>query len=447
MPFFSIIVPVYNRENFLDRSIGSLINQTFRDIEIICIDDGSTDGSLNKLNSFAEKDNRIKVIHQKNGGVSRARNIGLANATGEYIMFLDSDDEYKLECCEKCFERIQRENPDVVSFEYTKVDDDLLYDVFLKRENFSIIKKNKTYNYSHQRNFGETFYTDGAKFPLKDWPIWNLCIRKSILDKFKIKFIERIKYNEDAFFTFSLFLHQGLKISLIFESLVNYYNNKKGLSKDKIIGSKNEFICLKWLRFYNKKYNINTNIALNAINDIVKKRFFCNSNKYKRNFKNYIINKIKKEKFFDTNYFNSSFCFLGFSKVHDVNYGFEILETSDLSIEKGYNICNSNYVTNMDIYGINPKSAKIKLKIKSDSELFLMATTYDDKYLCYKKIIVNGKNLVKRPFYANDSLHYYFKFKAHDNEIVDIEIQMKKFDLLAYIRMKIRLLYCRFFVS
>ena len=88
----SVIIPVYNVEKYLSRCIESVLNQTYRNLEIIIVDDGSTDDSLNICRRYEKKDKRIKVIHQDNGGLSSARNKGLMNSTGEYISFVDSDD-------------------------------------------------------------------------------------------------------------------------------------------------------------------------------------------------------------------------------------------------------------------------------------------------------------------------------------------------------------------
>lgn len=92
MPKISVIVPVYNVEKYVHRCIDSIINQTYKDIEIILVDDGSTDKSGEICDDYAKLDTRIKVIHKKNGGLSDARNIGIENSTGEYISFVDSDD-------------------------------------------------------------------------------------------------------------------------------------------------------------------------------------------------------------------------------------------------------------------------------------------------------------------------------------------------------------------
>ena len=88
----SVIIPVYNVEKYLNRCVESILNQTYRNLEIILIDDGSTDKSSQLCDFFSTKDSRIKVIHKKNGGLSSARNVGLDNATGDYIIFIDSDD-------------------------------------------------------------------------------------------------------------------------------------------------------------------------------------------------------------------------------------------------------------------------------------------------------------------------------------------------------------------
>ena len=97
----SIIVPVYNEEKYLPQCLDSLVNQTYRDIEIICVNDGSTDGSLEILKRYAEKDERIKVVCQENQGVSESRNEGMQMAQGEWLMFVDSDDWLEQDCCER----------------------------------------------------------------------------------------------------------------------------------------------------------------------------------------------------------------------------------------------------------------------------------------------------------------------------------------------------------
>ena len=89
---YSIIIPIYNTEKFLPKCVESVLDQTFKDFEVILVDDGATDNCPKICDNFAKKDSRVKVIHQQNGGLSVARNNGIEKAQGEYIIFLDSDD-------------------------------------------------------------------------------------------------------------------------------------------------------------------------------------------------------------------------------------------------------------------------------------------------------------------------------------------------------------------
>lgn len=100
-PLISVIVPVYNTEKYLRKCLDSICGQTYRSLEILCVNDGSTDGSAAILEEYAAKDNRIKVIIQANGGLSAARNTGLEHATGEWIMGVDSDDYIDCDTIEK----------------------------------------------------------------------------------------------------------------------------------------------------------------------------------------------------------------------------------------------------------------------------------------------------------------------------------------------------------
>lgn len=117
----SIIMPVYNVSEKLNKSLNSLINQTYSNIEILLINDGSTDNSGEVCDKYAQNDNRIKVVHKKNGGVSSARNIGLEIATGKYIMFVDSDDYTDEKSCEVMVKAIEKYDVDMVVSSYNTV--------------------------------------------------------------------------------------------------------------------------------------------------------------------------------------------------------------------------------------------------------------------------------------------------------------------------------------
>lgn len=110
----SIIVPIYKVEDYLDRCISSLINQTYKNIEIILVDDGSPDGCPLMCDDWAKKDKRIVVIHKKNGGLSDARNAGIRIASGEYLLFVDSDDYIDADTCEAFIKMADKTNVDIV---------------------------------------------------------------------------------------------------------------------------------------------------------------------------------------------------------------------------------------------------------------------------------------------------------------------------------------------
>ena len=119
----SVIIPVYNTSTFLVKCLNSVINQTFKDLQIILIDDGSTDESGKICDDYSQKDARIQVVHQENQGLSKARNIGLALAKGEYITFIDSDDYIELDTYSVVDEAIKKyQYPDVIFFREKSVD-------------------------------------------------------------------------------------------------------------------------------------------------------------------------------------------------------------------------------------------------------------------------------------------------------------------------------------
>lgn len=121
MPAISIIIPVYNVEKYLRRCLDSVLNQTFADWQAICVNDGSPDNSAAILEEYAARDKRFVVVTQKNGGLSDARNTGMKYATGEYIMYLDSDDFIHPQTMEIAHYMARRDGTDIVSFTYDRI--------------------------------------------------------------------------------------------------------------------------------------------------------------------------------------------------------------------------------------------------------------------------------------------------------------------------------------
>lgn len=114
LPLISVIIPVYNVEKYLEQCLDSIINQTLKDIEIICVDDGSTDNSLSILKEYEKKDNRITILTQKNQYAGVARNNGLKIAKGKYLSFLDSDDFFELNMLEEMYNQAEKDKSDIV---------------------------------------------------------------------------------------------------------------------------------------------------------------------------------------------------------------------------------------------------------------------------------------------------------------------------------------------
>ena len=127
----SIIIPIYNSENTIKKCLDSVINQSYRYLEIIMIDDGSTDMSSKICDKYALEDDRVKVFHVENGGVSSARNVGIEHSNGEYLFFLDSDDYLDPTCIEKLYNAMQQNNTMIAMCNYSEVVNNKITDVVL----------------------------------------------------------------------------------------------------------------------------------------------------------------------------------------------------------------------------------------------------------------------------------------------------------------------------
>ncbi|MDO4729580.1 MAG: glycosyltransferase family 2 protein [Candidatus Saccharibacteria bacterium] len=122
-PLISIIVPIYNVEDCVEKCVDSILAQSYKNIEIFLVDDGSGDRSGVICDKYAKKDERVVVIHKKNGGLSSARNAGIKKMNGEYVSFVDGDDALKVDCIEKLYEDIVRENADVSACGFMRFDE------------------------------------------------------------------------------------------------------------------------------------------------------------------------------------------------------------------------------------------------------------------------------------------------------------------------------------
>ncbi len=204
----SIIVPVYNVEKYLSECIDSLINQTYKNIEIILVDDGSTDKSGKICDEYAKKDSRIIVIHKKNGGVSNARNKGIKIASGDYITFVDSDDWLKTSTFENLVIQIKKQQPDIIKFSYIKKCGEFEKEYkFTTEVNKLILKK----------QYEDLIYKN--IFPTYDLSNSCNCLFKTSVIK-NIKFMNKTKFGEDFMFMIDALLVSN---SILFINDSYYY--------------------------------------------------------------------------------------------------------------------------------------------------------------------------------------------------------------------------------
>lgn len=187
-PKVSVIIPIYNVEEYLPQCLNSVINQTFQDIEVICINDGSTDGSGQILEQYASQDSRIKVINQENLGVSVARNVGIDTATGEYLSFIDGDDWLDIEAYQNLVACL------------TPQTDILFFNNRCACVDGSLHKNNKKIDISKVADF--------------EYRIQKLCsgvtnsiVRKSLIEKYGVRFSKSVCFGEDGLFMMELMLH------------------------------------------------------------------------------------------------------------------------------------------------------------------------------------------------------------------------------------------------
>lgn len=184
----SIIVPVYNAENYIKKCVESLLRQDYQDIEIILVNDGSKDGSGFLCNELSKFDNRIKVIHQKNSGVSAARNNGLKNANGSYVGFVDSDDYIDQNMYSKLFEKMRKNDCDVVYCDSINVDK---AGCFYNVDTIYSIESEKKIKVS-DLSANQLIEVAGS--------VWRGLYRREIINYNNIEFPLNLKFSEDRIF-------------------------------------------------------------------------------------------------------------------------------------------------------------------------------------------------------------------------------------------------------
>ena len=224
----SVIIPVYNVSKYLVECLDSVINQTYKNLEIILIDDGSTDGSGEICDKYAKIDNRIIVIHQKNSGAGAAKNAGLKIATGDILAFVDSDDYLEKDAYEYMTNIMNEEHADIVHCSFRNI-------FINKKEDKIFINETMKYN---SESYLELFLTD--------WTcglLWNKLYRKKLFDDI---FFKENRIIDDEFFTYQGVMNAS-KIIYTTKIIYNYRQRKSSVmlsdkNKSRIINDKLDYI-------------------------------------------------------------------------------------------------------------------------------------------------------------------------------------------------------------
>ncbi len=218
----SIIVPVYNVESYLAMCLDSIINQTYTDIEIICVNDGSTDKSLNILEHYKSLDDRIIILNKENGGLSSARNAGMKVANGNYIMFVDSDDWISSVAVEHLYNNAKKYNSDIVIFDFVSEDFRTKNKLVMTLLEYKGKYDNKPFCLEDMDPFSYKY------IPVNTWSKFY----KADLIKDKVKFYEDMVYEDVPFWAY-VYSHSKLN-SYLSEPFYFYRSNRQGaITSDK----------------------------------------------------------------------------------------------------------------------------------------------------------------------------------------------------------------------
>lgn len=238
-PLISVIVPVYNVENHIDRCIESLINQSYENLEIILVNDGSTDNSACKCEQWKEKDSRIILLNTENKGASAARNKGLDICKGDYIGFVDSDDYIETSMYEKLYESLIKTNSDISSCGIKRFNDQEVVDLWVS-------DKDREYG---RDNIFDTVYTSHI-----GWAIWNRLYKR---ENWKDIRFEEGRTREDLEIIFRI-LYKTKKMSYINEALYNYYISENGVTNAEFSNKNLDMLwaCEQSLKLHKENNNI-----------------------------------------------------------------------------------------------------------------------------------------------------------------------------------------------
>ena len=310
MPKLSIVVPVYNVEQYLDRCVNSILNQDFSDWEMILVDDGSTDQCSILCDSFAEKDPRIKVIHKKNGGLSSARNAGLRLAGGVYVGFVDSDDTIRKDMYFRMIEVAEKYHTDFVMSDYMRV--------FPNGSSTLITQKIEAGLYTKEKIKAEIYPSLIMGKNIDYGPVlevWRSMYRRSFLLDNNLMFSDEVRWSEDNLFSAFAGYYADSFYYLKGEALYNYYRNEGTITTSykkgawQVYSRMNEYLQnffsekkdydfsqeLKWHMIYYACVCVSQTKSLDKAEAVEELRMILNSQQLVNAFKNVDLSRVSKK--------------------------------------------------------------------------------------------------------------------------------------------------------
>lgn len=306
----SVIIPIFNTRKFLNKCLDSLLNQSLTDIEIICVDDGSTDNSLKILKSYANKDDRVKVLTRENNGAGAARNLGLKYVNGKYILFVDSDDWFEEDGLKLLYDKAEQLNVDLLLFDSIehKINNQVTERKYFNKNEDDFSNLVFDYHYKNNKLVMNSFFVPWTK----------LYRTKFLLDK-NIKFSE-IPIFEDMFFNVAV-TTLASKIAY-YPKILYHYNrlNSSSITSDIKYGAKALIITgvYKNIENFLRKNNFYEELEPNYILSKIKE-YINVLNRIHEDYKEILFNKIKED-FINLNLFNKDI----FKNLYLIGYSFYI---------------------------------------------------------------------------------------------------------------------------
>lgn len=286
LPLISVIIPVYNNDSYLEECLTSVINQTYSNIEVITVDDGSEDESLFILEQFRSTDTRVKVLRQKHKGVSVARNAALDVATGKYILFVDSDDFIERDTIEKLVLLLERTNCDMVRF-----NGNVFIEEDVKVHNWMIDKR--LYDFSHRLEHHAIYDKNVHEVNKKTFTasITMYMVKREIIETNNVRFVEGIIHEDDLFNTM-LFISLN---TMTYENCIYYHRRYRA---DSIMTANNSKQNIYSFQSYLKvmeemKKMINRNDLSKPQKNLIKRQII--SIYYSLKYNSKVSNEYKKE--------------------------------------------------------------------------------------------------------------------------------------------------------